>query len=523
MRRRALDEGEISLLIVLGAFLLGGWFRIMPAWLAGFPVNDGGMFYTMIQDLQASRYALPLFTAYNNLHIPYIYPPLGFYAGAAITGLLELSTPLAVIRWLPGLLNALTIPAFYLLAKEITGNRFHGALSTLVFAFIPHMTAWLSMGGGLTRAPGMLFMLLALTFIHRVFTADAGSGIWGAVIFGGLTVLSHTEATLYMMALGIYIWAMKSRSARGLIHGIVIAAGALILASPWLFTVIARHGITPFISAGATSLRDSWSVLRLVNIDFFTEEPYLDLFGAAGVLGLALLAARREFFLPGMFLVIALVNPRSAHTVGNIPLSMAAAWFVLYFLKPYLITGNDGEKNRKPVNAAILSAILIPFIFGNMLYYETLLAERHVSLAERDAFQWIKENTPANRAFLVITGETNGFCDSVSEWFPALTGRRSAATLQGNEWIRGNNFGEFIADTQALQSCANKGLECILRESKRFESDFDYLYVSLNPPTSDCEPTDASSLTRSLVAELGQSPQFEPVLISEAAAVFKKK
>ena len=82
MQKRKLSADETGVLLLLAAIIFGAWFRIMPAWLAGFPVNDGGMFYTMILDLQANHYAAPLFTTYNHVSIPYAYPPLGIYIGA---------------------------------------------------------------------------------------------------------------------------------------------------------------------------------------------------------------------------------------------------------------------------------------------------------------------------------------------------------------------------------------------------------------------------------------------------------
>ncbi len=42
-----LSKDEIGMLILLAAILFGGIFRLLPAWLAGFPVNDGGMCETL--------------------------------------------------------------------------------------------------------------------------------------------------------------------------------------------------------------------------------------------------------------------------------------------------------------------------------------------------------------------------------------------------------------------------------------------------------------------------------------------
>ncbi|MBE0672144.1 MAG: glycosyltransferase family 39 protein [Anaerolineales bacterium] len=526
MQKRKLSTDDAAILVLVSAILFGTWLRIMPIWLAGFPINDGGMFYTMIEDLDANHYALPLFTTYNHLNIPFVYPPLGFYIGAGLTDLFNLASPLLVIQWLPGVLNSLCIPAFYLLAKEISGNKLQSAISTLVFAFIPHMTAWFSMGGGLTRSLGAFFMLLALVHIHRVFVTESQKDIWGSVIFSSLAVLSHTEAPIYTTAIAIYIWAMKNRSIKGLLNGILIAIGVLVLTSPWLALIISRHGLAPLLSAGQTSFRSTWSVLRLINIDFITEEPYLDLLGAMGIIGMAILVSRKNFFIPGMFLVIFLSHPRSAHTVGNIPLAMAAGFLVADILLPAItrVQGDTNNPHKTPrYGLPILLAVLIPYILSNSLYYGILLSKKHVSESERSAMQWVAENTPGESAFLIITGEPNGFCDSTSEWFPTLTDRKSLATLQGNEWLQGDNFGKFAGDTQNLQACSKKGLDCLTQEANHFSPSFDYLYISLNSPTSDCAPANASDITRSLILELEQSTQFQAVFTSDDAAIFKKR
>jgi hypothetical protein len=290
--------------------------------------------------------------------------------------------------------------------------------------------------------------------------------------------------------------------------------------------IISRHGLTPLISASQTSLRSVWSIFRLVNIDFVTEEPYLDLLGAMGIIGMAILVSRKNFLIPGMFLVIYLANPRSAHTIGNIPLAMAAGFFIFDILIPSITKPRDdseGQYKTSRFGIPLFLAVLIPYILSNSLYYGMMLSGKHVSEPERNAMQWIKENTPTGSAFLVITGEPNGFCDSTSEWFPALTNRQSLATLQGNEWLKGNNFGEFIGDIQSLQTCGKEGLDCLTREANHFTPDFDFLYISLDTPTSDCNLTSASDLTRSLILELEHSDQFQPVFVSDNAIVFKKK
>lgn len=525
MQKQKISAGDAGNLVLFTAIIFGTVFRLLPAWMAGFPINDGGMFYTMIQDLQANHYSPPLYTNYNNLNIPFVYPPLGFYLGAVISDLFNLSAPLVVIQWLPGILNALCIPAFYLLAKEVLGDKLQSAISTLVFSLVPHLTAWFSMGGGLTRALGAFFMLHALTHIHRVFTKESKKDIWGAIIFSSLATLSHTEAPIYTIAIAIYIWAMKSRSQKGLLHGVLIAIGVLVLCAPWYGWIIYQHGLAPLISASQAGFHSIWSVLRLINIDFVTEEPYLDLLGVLSILGMAILVAKRSFFIPGMLIVIYLSQPRSAHTIGNIPLAMAAGVFIGEILIPAIAkiqesVNKQNSKFRRSLTPFLF--VLIPYLLSNSIFYGFRLSEMHVSKSERNAMQWVANHTPKDSKFLVITGEPSGFCDSTSEWFPTLTNRQSLATLQGNEWLKGSNFGAFAGDIQNLQACGKNGLECLIQEADHFDSNFDYLYIALHTPSINCNLTDAADLTRGLILDLENSAQFQAVFRTSDVAIFSK-
>ena len=131
-------------------------------------------------------------TSYNGGSIPFTYPPLGFY----LTAGLHLTTGaslLDVMAWLPALIATLTIPAFYLLARRLLERSDLALMATLAFALIPRSYEWLIMGGGITRAPGMLFALLALAavirLVHRPTWKDAS--LLGILI--ALTALSHLE------------------------------------------------------------------------------------------------------------------------------------------------------------------------------------------------------------------------------------------------------------------------------------------------------------------------------------------
>jgi len=517
-----LNENEIGNLILLAALLFGTLFRFFPSWLASFPINDGGMFFVMMKDLQASHFIPPVFTTYNNLNIPFAYPPLALYIGAGISSLFNISL-IKILQWLPPLINSLCVLFFYFLAQEVLEDKLKSTIAALIFAFTPHLNTWLSAGGGLTRSFGTLFMMLTVMYSYRLFAKNNSKATLGVIIFGSLTVLSHTESTVFAIALPIYVWLSKSRSAKSALQGGLIAIGVLILAGLWYGWVIYKHGFETLLSALTTGGQTIWSVLRLINVDIITEEPYLDLLGVFGILGMTFLVIKKEYFIPLMLMVIFLVEPRSAHTIGNIPLAMAGGIFLANILLPALekISGEQIPNNNRGIKVFLI--ISIPYLLVNSIYQGYMLSQNHVSGDEQKAMAWIKENTPEDSQFLVITGEPEAMCDSSAEWFPALTERESLSTLQGREWILGRRFGEFIGHRINLQNCIDKNIGCLNNEAEYLGASFDYIYISVKTPTNNCKATDISGkTTRGLIVGLENSISYSIQYHSEDGVIFEK-
>jgi hypothetical protein len=521
-----LSADDVGTLLVITSVLLGGWFRIFPAFLAGFPVNDGGMFDVMIKDLQTNHYMLPLYTTYNNLNIPFAYPPLAFYFSAGISDLFNIP-PVEIVRWLPGIVNTFCIVAFYSLAKEFLEDKLTSAAATFVYAMIPHMSEWLSMGGGLTRSFGMLFMMLTILYAHRLFTNNSPQNLWGTIVFGSLTVLSHPESIIYAIGICVFIWSIRSRTLKGFLKGVLVAVGVLLFTAPWSGLIIKRYGIVTLVTAAQTGSHSPWSPLILLNMDGITAEPYLDLLGAICILGILMLIIKKKYIIPVMLVLIYLIEPRSAHIIGIIPLAMAGGFFIAEVIVPAIsktkiVTENTIEKNSMR-NAILLFAIIGPYILINSAYQGFLISRNHINETEQNALHWVKENTPAYSQFLVLTGDADAMCDSVSEWFPALTKRTSMTTLQGREWLLGNKFDEFKNKRTSIQQCINEDLSCIDRQIKYFTTSLDYVYVSNKPITNNCIPVDVSSRkTREVVTSLKTSSNYVLIYNTEDIFVFKR-
>ena len=190
IKMKTLSKNNQHKLFIIIALLLGGIVRFVPPAMAGFPVNDGGMFYVMVEELKANHFALPAFTGYNLSGIPFAYPPFGLYVTALISSLLRIPA-LDIVRWLPPLVSTLALLAFYLMADEILGSHLQAGLATIFYGLVPDSFGWAIMGGGITRSFGLLFLFLTITFANRLFTRTSSLPVplWASFLLWSLSAL----------------------------------------------------------------------------------------------------------------------------------------------------------------------------------------------------------------------------------------------------------------------------------------------------------------------------------------------
>jgi hypothetical protein len=470
-------------LLFIAALLMitiaGGLVRLQPAIVSPFPLNDGGLFYTMTMDLKNNGFVLPQTTTYNTADIPFAYPPLTFY----LAGLLSTLTGwqvLDIIRVLPALISTLTIPAFFLLAREVTGRNMPATLGTLTFAMLPRTFDWLIMGGGITRSFGMLFAILAVWQGSKFISNHQLKNLLFFAILSGLVVYSHPEATVHV-AIGMAVFYLVcDRSRKGLIFLAIAGAAIAILAAPWWAVILQRHGTDPFLAASAAARQDSYDPLVGLVVLFryhFTDEPFTTIFASIGLLGLFRLLAQRKFLVPAWFFMAHLLEPRGGTLYMMIPLSIAAG----IALDEIILPGFDPEA-AKPNRPAIVTSVFLVLLF----FYGTfsanfasskILAETTLNPADLAAFDWVRENTAQDGRFVILSGE-NALRDPTSEWFPSITLRQSQATIFGYEWFNDGNFAQRKQRYTLLQECAFQDVECI--EQWRLNTPapaFNYVYI----------------------------------------------
>jgi len=529
---KTIHRGEWASLIFLLALFLGAFMRFNVTSLAGFPINDGGMFAVMVDDLKVSHYVLPIFTTYNHLNIPYVYPPLGFYLGRITADLFGLSA-VQVLRWLPAFFASLSIPAFYLLALRLLKNKYYAAVSTLFFALMPRALSWFVMGGGLTRSPGQFFMLLTLAAVIRLYEENRRIDIFLAGLFGGLAVLSHPEAAVHTFVSAIFLWLMLSRKRISLVNSIGVGIIVFIVTAPWWVTVIHYHGIGPLVN-GAQTGQKFLAVFHLLFF-VFTEEPYATVIAILGLIGIGYCLARRDYLLPLWMAIPFFVEGRSAPGPAAIPLVMLAAIGLIDVIFPALQASakkirvateetnqNDVEQSESVSSIELnIFIYLLLYLLFSAYQFGSGLSSATLYPPDQEAMAWARENTQNDARFLVLTGTTSVSCDSVLEWFPALTSRQSIFTVQGREWTQGKDFGTYVTSTYPVQQCLSSGdLSCLDAAIDR--SEYDYVYISKLLRVNNCSPLDLQRTFPYFLEQISANEHFETAYETNGVVIYKK-
>jgi hypothetical protein len=502
-----------SALFLFTALLFGAVVRFVPAASNGFPLNDGGMFFTMIRDLKANHFILPQFATYNFVDIPFVYPPIGFYIAAIFSTLLPVSD-LQVLLWLPPLVNTLAIFFFFKFAQQILPSRISAALATLIYALSSRAFLWQVMGGGITRSFGMLFLILMLWQAVQLFKEYTPKRLVLTILFGALAVMSHPQTALHAALGGLMIFLFYGRSKRGVISALWVGVGVVLLSALWWGAVLLRHGVEPLLSAGQSSPRDLQAYLDLLKVGYLSIPFYL--FVLVGV-WVVFRRSRLDFFLVIWALVACLVDPRGGDGIALLAESILAAMGLTQLSAWF--SRSDGDQ-PEAVMAKPISQILV---FASAFYFLLIasvtdfqLVNTSLKPADLEMIEWVNSNVADGRTFLLSTGREFSMSDPMQEWFPALTKQHSATTLQGLEWTLSEKFFPWYDQLVTFQHCAD--MDCVNMWSKTNSVDYDYLIVTV-PPKED--KSDFADYLRSLAISARDSDSHALVYESKSALVFE--
>ena len=519
-KRPRVEIARLVYPVSIGAVIaLGTYVRAVRTFAYDFPLNDGGLFYTMVQDLQRAHYQLPALTSYNAADIPFAYTPFGLYVAAILNDVTRISLA-NLFRFIPLLVVTLAMFAFFLLARSILKSKPAVIAALVSFALIPRSFIWLIMGGGITRAFGFLFAILALYSAHEMYEREEIGLVFPTALFSGLTILSHLETGTFLAYSMVIFFICYGAHRKGVIHAALVALGTAVIVAPWFITVVAYHGIAPFQDANRTGSSiftgpaDRQNIRNMIHVfGLGTNEPYFWLLGTFGLLGALIFIVRslasvqrREYVLPALpiwWLVIVLLDNRAANTYTTIPVALCAGVGIADMVIPALnramgdlpdarqvALSLDGANEWRRTGAAMLRHWPAVLVCGFLLWYAAwgalttstnvsgdLPALTGMTQVERDAMQWVAQETPAGSRFLVVSGKGIWPSDDESEWFPALTNRISLATPQGYEWMPDRMFQIQIWKHDQLQACAFQDSTCLDRWSIMTGDTFDYVYV----------------------------------------------
>lgn len=504
-------------LLLFTALLFGIIVRFYPAAANGFPLNDGGMFFSMVQDLKANGFRLPHFTTYNQAEIPFAYPPFGFYAAALLSAFVP-DSDLSIFLYLPAFINSLSILAFYLFAKEMLNSRMNASLATVIYALSSRAFVWQVMGGGITRAFGMLFLLLMFWQAVQLFKNFRHKHLLLTILFGAGTVISHPQTALHAALGGLLLFVFFGRSQRGSISALLVGAGVALLSAPWWVSILAQHGLEPFLSAGGTSRRTLefyWIVLQLHLPLSISTLPFLILF----YVGLGISIRERDF-LPITWIVIAyLLDPRGADGIALLPESMLAMMGLVQ------LSAWIQREKPEPAESLMMKRGSLNLVFGLFIWFVLMAAisdfqliNTSVKPADMEVVTWVKENVDEGKTFALATGREFSMTDPLQEWFPALTGRKSLTTMQGLEWTLAGDFFPWYEQLTEFQKCAD--MTCVENWSARNNVIYEYLVVLIPAETETGGLFDS---LRSLGVSARKSESHTLVFESDHALVFEHK
>ena len=504
-RRTALVDAAIANRWLLSAIALSLLIGLSSALRYPNPVAAGGLFASAAERISDNGYRLPSHIPnYTDGGIPLAYPPLMLYVLAAIHDVTGLST-LTLERWLPALLTAADLPAFFLLAEEVLTDRRAALFATLIMAVSPSAFYYHLDAGGVVRSPAFAFLLVGLWASHRMLRSEERRYIAIAAIAFALTLLSHVGYAAMFAASVAVFWIFESRTRDGLLKAAIVAAAGLILAAPWWLQVVYQHGPGVFANALLTHRSAAGTLYRTLTLTI-EREPFLPIWHVLAIVGALYQIARGRWLLPVWLVALILAYPPEESLMLVVSLLAALAVFDLIIPK--------AQEMQNGAVAAVGATALIVGALGLYGAGSGLAAVQRIPRSDvafwgpyfddddRQAMAWAKDNTPADAGFMVVGNQ--------AEWFPLFADRTSVVGEWGAEWKRG----EFVRQRDMfndLVACGHKLADCIeqIRDDNHLRVDYVYL-----PKTDD---------TLSLRHSLGESPNWRLAYENSGVAVFRSR
>ena len=416
------------------------------------PPGDGGLFYLMAQRLEEGLPRLPAHVSFSGMELPAAYPPLGFYATALLG---RAGVPLdEAMRYLPLVCMTAAMAVACLLLRELASSATAAAVAGLLLLGLPRFWAGQLAGGGITRAPGLLFCLVA--WLLAATAAGRRQRMLLAGACAGIALLFHPEMGLYAGAGVLFLALLRApqgQRRRALLQTVAAGMAAAVVSSPWWGWVLWREGPGLLLGTAAGSQGDA--ALRLL-------APLLPpVYGEASpwpvaviTLAGALAAASRGRRWPlAMAAWLVLVDPRKGTVAAALPLALGAGEALAIVVR-----------ERERMAALLLGCLALLSLWSGLTAWTAPSWPLEKVSAEEVATLTAAGEALGEEGTVLVLSGVHWARDSWSDWGPVLSGREFLLTVQGSEWLGPEEFGARRERYRKVQECAAAGdVACLER------------------------------------------------------------
>jgi hypothetical protein len=446
---------------VTGVILFGAVIRLVPLISAGpqLPFRSGGLFLEFSRQILSHGYHLPaIIPFYSDGGIPFAYPPLPFYAEALLIDIFPFSE-FTIANLLPPLIGIISLPFFYLFAKELKLNFTSRVAALAVYATMPAAFLEIIESAGLAEAFGSLAIILYLTACVKIQSVGTTQNAVFAGISWAACILASpgsAYAATLMCVLLVFAFLVKGIRDREFprrkikTYGI-ISAIAITLSSPYWITVIRNHGTGIFINSfinqhegGAFWLLNTFISLARFNI----SKSYFSVVFDGLILGGIIWEINRHRWKAVTFLLVFFIIPREGVWLVSIPAAILAG---ISISEIFTLFG----RNHGRIGRVITYSILVFFIIISSMWEVTRVVAEYSSGSWSEAVvaaDWVQNNTPHDAKLIVLSDW------QIREWLPTLTQRTVLNVWRGLEWEPEEQ--EIVAElNQMLNQCID--LDCI--------------------------------------------------------------
>lgn len=431
---------------LLAALLLAAPILFLQALRYSYPLGYAGMFTLIAEQIAGANFQLPMSVPhYGPGGIPLVYPPFAMYLYAL--GIKMGISTWTYMRLVPPFFTLLSVIPLYYLTFELVKSRVAGVLAVIFVMSAPAVYYTHVWSAGVVRGLALVFCLSGLYFYLRSLRHFSGVSLFLAGLSLGLLLTTHLLYVLFAALVGLAFLISEGKPAR-LPTALGTLLLALLVASPWLFLILDRHGAAALFAAYSShrnvdfflSLRDFSLPVQflLENLGHVTDNPFLT---ALAFPGFVMLIVQRKFHLPLAFLLILSMGEASFFT--EILAGMMAGAFSAEILRLTLRPDTGFGKLVKWLPAVLVALFFLLAVRNGLARIAGFPPE--VDALSLQTASFVRNNTDPESSYLFI-GKINE-----AEWFPYLFDRTPVFSPWGSEWK--GSYAEQSEILIALREC----------------------------------------------------------------------